>query len=163
MSQLPADLASCPPRGAGQDDAARGEAKRRVGFPGVDRRSLAAFCLWLVFGFVTWNVVFDRRVAVAAVAFTREQTRSHEQGLPTVSIADGFSPKVRTAAVDATAWAGGLTALGLILSVAAARSLRRPPPPAPPRPPEAGNEQRCPREAKPQQTGAEGGGAASLA
>ena len=102
----------------------------------MNRSGVVTFCLWLVFGFVTWNVVFDRRVAVAAVAFTREQTHNREQGLPTLSIADGFSPNVRTAAVDATAWAGGLTALGLLLSVAAARSLRRPPQQAPPRPPD---------------------------
>ena len=93
----------------------------------MNRSGALTFCLWLVFGFVTWNVVFDRRVAVAAVAFTREQTQNRDQGLPTVSIDEGFSPNVRTAAVDATAWAGGLTALGLMLSVAAARLLRRPP------------------------------------
>lgn len=100
-------------------------ARRSFGFLGVDKRRLVAFCLWLVFGFVTWNVVFDRRVAVAAVAFTREQTVHHQQGAPTVSIDNGFSPRVRTAAVDATAWAGGLTVLGLILSAAAGRSFRR--------------------------------------
>jgi hypothetical protein len=102
-------------------------ARRSFGFVGVDKRRLVAFCLWLVFGFVTWNVVFDRRVAVAAVAFTREQTRQYQRGAPTVSIDDGFSPSVRTAAVDATAWAGGFTALGLILSAAADRSFRRAP------------------------------------
>ena len=93
----------------------------------MNRSGAVPFCLWLVFGVVTWNVVFDRRVAVAAVAFTREQTRQHQQGAPTVSIEDGFSPSVRTAAVDATAWAGGFTALGLILSAVAGRSFRRAP------------------------------------
>jgi hypothetical protein len=96
------------------------------------KRSVALFCLWLVFGFVTWNVVFDRRVAVAGVAFTREQTLNHQEGRPLVSIDEGFSPSVRAAAFGAALWASSLTALGVILSLAAARMLRRPGPAVPP-------------------------------
>lgn len=91
----------------------------------MKRPGAAAFILWLVFGFVTWNVVFDRRVALAGVAFTREQTSLHHQGAPTVPLNQGFTPRVRAAAAAATAWAGGLTAIGLIASAAASRPFRR--------------------------------------
>ena len=91
----------------------------------MSRSAVVAFLLWLVFGFVTWNVVFDRRVAIAGAAFTREQTLNHQQGRPLVSIDDGFSPGVRAAAVRATLWAGGLTAIGMIVSFVAGRSRRR--------------------------------------
>jgi hypothetical protein len=132
MNEVPSGLPGCPPRGAGPEDTVTGRAKAQRSFFASSERSLAAFCFWLVFGFVAWNVVFDRRVAVAAVAFTREQTLNHQQGRPLLSIDDGFSPSVRSAAMGAAQWAGGLTALGLILSLAAARALRRPPLPVPP-------------------------------
>jgi len=90
----------------------------------MTRAFVTAFCLWLVLGFVVWNVLFDRRVALAAIAFTREQTRNHQQGLPVVSIADGFTPEVRAAAVRATVWAGAVAAVGAALSLSAARSSR---------------------------------------
>ena len=79
----------------------------------MKRPAVVASCFWLVFGFVTWNVVFDRRVAVAGVAFTREQTLNRQQDRPLVSIENGFSPSVRAAATGATLWAGALTALGM--------------------------------------------------
>jgi hypothetical protein len=104
----------------------------------MSRSAVVTFCFWLVLAFVTWNVVFDRRVATAAVAFTREQTGHRQRGQPITSIADGFSPQVRTAALRATLWAGGIAALGVLVSLSAARWLRRPPQQAPPRPPEAG-------------------------
>jgi hypothetical protein len=91
----------------------------------MTRFGVVLFSCWLVFGFVTWNVVFDRRVAVAGAAFTREQTLNHQQGRPLVSIEDGFSPSIRAAAAGATVWAGSLTTLGLMLSLAAARTVRR--------------------------------------
>jgi len=98
----------------------------------MKRSIVVLFSLWLAFGFVAWNVLFDRRVAVAGAAFTREQTLNHQQGRPLVSIDDGFRPSVRAAAAGAALWAGSLTALGMILSLAAARAFRRPLPPAPP-------------------------------
>jgi hypothetical protein len=91
----------------------------------MTRPHAGLICCWILFGFVTWNVVFDRRVAVAGLAFTREQTLNHEQGRPLVSIEDGFSPSVRAAALAATAWAGGLTALGIAVSLVAARTIPR--------------------------------------
>jgi hypothetical protein len=60
--------------------------------------------LWLAFAFVTWNVIFDRHVAGAAVEFTREQIIRYQQGLATTSIDVGFSPRVRDAAMRASLW-----------------------------------------------------------
>ena len=85
----------------------------------MSRPFLLAFSFWLVLGFVSWNVVFDRRVAVAAVAFTREQTLNHQQGRPLVSIDEGFSPEVRAAAGHATLWAGVIVAIGAVISLTA--------------------------------------------
>lgn len=72
-------------------------------------------CLWLGFAFVTWNVVFDREVAVAGVAFTREQVLRYQQGQHVSSIDDAFSPYVRGAALTASAWAVGVLTCGAVL------------------------------------------------
>jgi hypothetical protein len=68
--------------------------------------------LWLVFAFVTWNVVFDREVTVAGLAFTREQVLRYQQGQPVSSIDEAFSPRVRAAALEASGWAGAILAIG---------------------------------------------------
>ena len=67
------------------------------------RRAVVA-TLWAVFAFVTWNVMFDRQVHVAAVEFTRDQILRHQNGAMLISIHDGFSPRVREAAMQATLW-----------------------------------------------------------
>ena len=99
----------------------------------MTRSFAAAFCFWLVLGFVVWNVLFDRQVALAAVAFTREQTRNHEQGLPLVTIDDGFSPEVRAAAVRATLSTSALLVVGAVLTFVVHRRPRRESEPPPPR------------------------------
>ena len=58
--------------------------------------------LWAVFAFVTWNVIFDRHVMVSAVEFTRDQILRSQRGDALISIHEGFSPRVRHAAVQAT-------------------------------------------------------------
>jgi hypothetical protein len=68
--------------------------------------------LWLVFAFVTWNVVFDREVTVASLAFTREQVVRYRQGQPVSSIDEAFSPHVRAAALEASGWAGAILVIG---------------------------------------------------
>jgi hypothetical protein len=68
--------------------------------------------LWLVFAFVTWNVVFDREVAVASLAFTREQVVRYQQGQPVTSIDEAFSPHVRAAALQASVWTATVLVLG---------------------------------------------------
>jgi hypothetical protein len=76
------------------------------------KRVRLAVVLWLIFVFVTWNVVFDRAVADAGLQFTRDQIQSHAQGAPVDSIATGFSPHVGRAALKASFYAGIVLACG---------------------------------------------------
>lgn len=70
--------------------------------------------LWCVFAFVTWNVIFDRLVATAAVEFTRDQVMRHQGGQPLTSIHEGFSPRVREAALLASLWTVPVVAVGAL-------------------------------------------------
>ncbi len=81
--------------------------------------------LWLGLACVTWNVVFDRAVAVAALGFTREQIQRHQQGQPVSSIDEGFSPRVRAAAKTASAWTALPLALGAVAVTFGRRRTRR--------------------------------------
>jgi hypothetical protein len=76
------------------------------------RRVRLAVVLWLLFVFVTWNVVFDRAVADAGLQFTRDQILSYQQGASFDSIAAGFSPHVGRAALKASFYAGIVLACG---------------------------------------------------
>lgn len=75
-----------------------------------------AFALWVTFAFVTWNVVFDRSVAEAAVEFTRDQIVRYQQGAPVGSIESAFSPHVRDAAVKADLYAAFVLLCGAVVS-----------------------------------------------
>lgn len=89
----------------------------------------AAVILWLAFAFVAWNVAFDRAVADAATAFTREQIARAEQGMAVVSIETAFRPQVRRAAAAASGWAALVLAAGgalLAVSHRASAGGRRP-------------------------------------
>jgi hypothetical protein len=89
------------------------------------RRRRVALWLWLLAAFVTWNVVFDREVAVAAIEFTREQIIRYDRGETVRTIEAAFRPRVGDAAMVATAWATlVLAAGGLVI-----RLTRRPGPP----------------------------------
>jgi hypothetical protein len=81
----------------------------------------AAFIIWAVFAFVTWNVVFDRHVYVASMRFTQDQIEKFQAGQPINSIETGFRPHVRQAAWEASAWGGSVLAIGVLLSVAGRR------------------------------------------
>ena len=70
---------------------------------------------WAIFAFVTWNVVFDRAVAVAGSEFAREQILRHQQGQPVRSIDDAFSPRVRAAAVTACGWTAVVLGAGVVV------------------------------------------------
>ena len=70
--------------------------------------------LWIAFAFVTWNVIFDRYVANAAVEFTREQILRHQQGQATTAIDVGFSPRVRHAAWRASLWTSPILVAGAL-------------------------------------------------
>ena len=75
----------------------------------------AVIALWLACAFVTWNVVFDRHVALAALTFTREQIDRHERGDATSRIDEAFEPQVGRAAVIASLYAAGVLAGGAAL------------------------------------------------
>jgi hypothetical protein len=70
--------------------------------------------LWIAFAFVTWNVIFDRHVANAAVEFTREQILRYQQGQATTTIDVGFSPRVRNAAWRASLWTSPILVAGAL-------------------------------------------------
>jgi hypothetical protein len=76
-----------------------------------------ALVLWAAFAFVTWNVVFDRHVYVAAVQFTQAQIRSHQRGERVSSIESAFTPQLGHAARQATLWGGAVLVTGLLLIV----------------------------------------------
>lgn len=76
-------------------------------------RSTAAI-LWIALAFVVWNVVFDRTVAVEGARFVRESIQREQGGEPPVTIADGYRPRVRRAALDASLWGGIVLVLGFV-------------------------------------------------
>ena len=84
-----------------------------------------ALLVWAAFAFVTWNVVFDRDVYVAAVQFTQQQIEQHERGQPVASIEQAYRPQVREAAVRAAVWGGAVLAAGILLVTIASRQGRR--------------------------------------
>ena len=76
-----------------------------------------ALIAWAVFAFVTWNVVFDRRVYDASVTFTQQQIVAFQSGQPVSSLDDAFRPQVRRAAWEASAWGGSVLAVGFVLTM----------------------------------------------
>ena len=77
-------------------------------------RRAVVIALWGAFTFVTWHVIFDRLVWTAATDFTRQQVTAHDAGRPTSTIHDGFSPRVRDAAVQASLWTLPVVAAGAL-------------------------------------------------
>ena len=77
-------------------------------------RRAVVIALWSAFAFVTWNVIFDRLVWTAATEFTREQVTAHRAGRPLTTIHDGFSPRVRDAAFEASLWTLPVIAAGAL-------------------------------------------------
>ena len=75
-------------------------------------RTSVVAALWAVFAIVTWNVIYDRSVMVSATEFTREQIANHHAGRAVTPIHEGFSPRVRDAAVTATLWTVPVLAAG---------------------------------------------------
>jgi hypothetical protein len=84
-----------------------------------------ALALWAAFAVVTWNVVFDRHVYVAAVQFTQQQIQRHERGEQVSSIAEAFTPQLGHAAARATLWGGVVLVTGVLLTVLAGRPTRK--------------------------------------
>ena len=77
--------------------------------------------VWAAFAFVTWNVVFDRQVYLAAVEFTQQQVERYQRGEAVSSIDAVFSPRVREAAWRASAWGGAVLAVGAALAALAGK------------------------------------------
>jgi hypothetical protein len=76
------------------------------------RRPAVVIALWLAFAFVAWNVIFDRLVSIAATEFTREQVLHWQAGEALTTIHEGFSPRVSTAALQASLWTLPIVAAG---------------------------------------------------
>ena len=77
--------------------------------------------LWLLLAIVVFNVRFDWQTRMAGHAFVQSQIVRHRQGLPTLSINDGFRPMVRSAARDAALWFMLIAAAGTAATTVAAR------------------------------------------
>jgi hypothetical protein len=83
-----------------------------------------ALGLWLLFAIVVFNVRFDWQSRMAGHAFVRSQLLRQQQGLPPISINDGFRPMVRDAAREAAVWLVVIAAFGAASTAAAARASR---------------------------------------
>jgi hypothetical protein len=92
--------------------------------PRSARRVKMAFSLWLLFAFVVFNVRFDWQSRIAGHHFVQSQLMRQQQGLPPISINDGFRPMVRAAAREAAVWFVVIAALGAASTAAAARASR---------------------------------------
>ena len=102
------------------------DARRRPRQPGR-----AAALAWLACAAVVWNVVFDDGVTQGVRDYLTRQAL-HQQGRgPAVTIPEVMDPATARAARAATAWGGGIGALGLLVVWAASR---RRPGPSPARP-----------------------------
>jgi len=77
-----------------------------------------AISVWLLFAVVVFNVRFDWRSRMAGHAFVHSQLMRQQQGLPAISINDGFRPMVRDAAREARVWLVVIAALGLASTAA---------------------------------------------
>jgi hypothetical protein len=87
----------------------------------VSRARRIALIVWAAFAFVTWNVVFDRQVYLAAVEFTQQQIERYQRGEAVVSIDAAFSPRVGQAAWRASLGGGAVLAVGAALAAFAGR------------------------------------------
>jgi hypothetical protein len=80
--------------------------------------------LWFLLAIVVFNVQFDWRTRQAGFDFVAAQLARQHQGLPPVSINDGFRPRVRDAARRALMWPAAIALFGAAATAAAARTSR---------------------------------------
>lgn len=92
--------------------------------PRSTRRVRTALGLWLLFAIVVFNVRFDWQSRMAGHAFVHSQLMRQRQGLPPISINDGFRPMVRDAARDAAVWLVVIAVFGAASTAVAARASR---------------------------------------
>lgn len=77
--------------------------------------------LWLVFGFVIWNIVFDNEIRLASDAYLARQG-AHDAGEgPSVTIDSFMQPAKRRGLRRASIWGGAAAAAGIVLTLAVAR------------------------------------------
>ena len=95
----------------------------RVALPPSVRqqRIKVAIGVWLLLAIVVFNVRFDWQTRMAGHAFVQSQLQRRQQGLPIVSINDGFRPMVRDAARHAAVWLIVIATFGVVSTAAAAR------------------------------------------
>ena len=85
------------------------------------RRARLAIGLWLAFGVVAWNNVFDREIRLAERGYLDRQVE-HELGNgPGATIRDAMEPAIGAAARTATLWSGLPTIAALMAVYIAAR------------------------------------------
>ena len=88
----------------------------------LPRSARWAMGLWILLAIVVFNVRFDWQARMAGHAFVRSQIVRHAQGLPTVSINDGFRPMIRAAARQSAVWFVAIAAAGVAATAVAARA-----------------------------------------
>jgi hypothetical protein len=78
------------------------------------RRARLAAGLWLAFGVIAWNNVFDREIRSAQRGYLDAQGEHHLGTGPAVTMRGVMEPAARAAARRATLWSGVPTAAGLV-------------------------------------------------
>ncbi len=72
-----------------------------------------AIGLWIVFGVVVWNVVFDRILVVEARRYSLAAVMAARRGAPYQAIDDWMQPAMRRGLWTASAAGGGVLLVGL--------------------------------------------------
>ena len=74
----------------------------------------AAIGWWILLAVVVFSVTFDWETRFAAHAFVHSQVARQQQGLPAITINDGYTPMVRAAARRSAVW---LVVIGYLNSI----------------------------------------------
>jgi hypothetical protein len=80
--------------------------------------------LWFFLAIVVFSVTFDWQTRAAGHRFVASQRVRHQQGLPTLTINDGFRPMVRAAARQSAVWLVVIAAAGTAATALATRSYK---------------------------------------
>jgi hypothetical protein len=92
-----------------------GDRASRARHPGLPTRRAVrlAILLWLVFGVVLWNALFDRAIVIAGRNYLSRQSQAQRHNGPVVTIAGVMRPAAAQAAIVASCWSLAVTATGL--------------------------------------------------
>jgi len=78
------------------------------------RRAIrVAIGLWLVFGIVLWNALFDHAIVIAGRTYLYRQSQALRHNGPAVTIAGVMRPAAARGAIVASWWSLAVTAAGL--------------------------------------------------